>query len=53
MKLIYFKGDKVSLTGETITLYGGLFHKGIYLDGHKKGEEVVIANNYIINYKEV
>lgn len=45
MKLTaYFKGDRVQLNGNVQIKYGGLFHEGIYLDGHKQGEKVWLSH---------
>lgn len=45
MKIIaYFKGDAVELTGGVSLMHGGLFHEGVYLEGHKKGERVWVSH---------
>ena len=46
-KTLYFLGAKVELTGKTETHHGGLFHVGTYLDGHRKGETVHVADRLV------
>lgn len=46
-KIIWFRGDRVKLTGEWEFVHGGRFFIGYYMEGHKKGHEVSIAETLI------
>ena len=36
---MYFKGDKVKLTGKIFSEYGAEWAEFVYLEGHKKGKK--------------
>jgi len=46
----YYYGDKIILTGESFKIYGGIFHKAVIKEGHRKGEivDVVVKNEKVI-----
>lgn len=46
-KAVYFRGDKVILTGEMQALHGGVFCAGEYVEGHKNGEPVLVIVEYV------
>lgn len=39
----YFQGDAIHHTGRTETLYGGLFYEVVFVEGHRKGETVLVV----------
>lgn len=43
---IYFKGDKVKLTGTTFIEYGTEWAEFTYLEGSKKGKKGVVDMNH-------
>ena len=42
----YWDGDRIVLTGESSEIDGGIFHKAVIKEGHRKGEvvEIVVKN---------
>ena len=44
--IMYFKGDKVKLTGNTTKAYGTEWAEFIYLEGHKKGKKGEMDMNH-------
>jgi len=42
---IWFKGERVSLTGEVEHLHGGVFYIGVYTSGHLSGRKCWIAES--------
>lgn len=47
---VWFRGDKVILTGEVTPMHGGSFCAGEYVEGHKNGEPVLIDEDYAKRY---
>ena len=43
---MYFKGDKVKLTGKIFSEYGTEWAEFIYLEGHKKGKKGAFDINH-------
>lgn len=43
---MYFRGDKVKLTGKIFSEYGTEWAEFIYLEGHKKGKKGVFDTNH-------
>jgi len=39
----YWKGDAIHHTGQTVELYGGMFEEAILLEGHRKGETILVV----------
>lgn len=39
----YFQGDAIHHTGRTEILYGGLFYEAVLVEGHRKGETVLVV----------
>ena len=48
----YFQGDAYVLTGEWQKIHGGIFLNAILVEGHKKGETIVIPERKHPNYLE-
>ncbi len=47
---IFFKGDSVNVTCENQTLHGGVFYKGVYIEGIHTRESVLISEDYLKRY---
>ena len=50
---MYFKGERVKFSGRAEILHGGKFYHATYLEGHEKGKNIVISENYINKFCEV
>ena len=44
-KEIYWKGDKAKLTGEEVSLYGAEWLEYVLLEGHKKGQKILVIKD--------
>lgn len=39
----YWQGDAIHHTGEIVKLYGGVFEEAVLLEGHRKGETILVV----------
>jgi hypothetical protein len=39
----YWQGDAIHHTGETVNLHGGMFEEAVLLEGHRKGETILVV----------